>query len=111
MVDLHMLNNNTEQILEQTKFICRSYRRFLLKFYGWPIHKTEKNMRLLHIFGHNFFSRSYFHMKIAQIVYRSRTQISWKFEANSTIIPRYIVSFLILWISENKIKSLGDSPD
>ena len=76
MVDLHMLNNNTEQILEQTKFICRSYRRFLIKFYGWPIHKTEKNIRLLHIFGHNFFSKSYFHMKIARIVNRSRTQIS-----------------------------------
>ena len=70
MVDLDVLNNNTEQILEQIKFICRSYRRFLLKFYGWPIHKTEKDMRLLHIFDHNFFSRSYFHMKIAQVVYR-----------------------------------------
>ena len=76
MVHLDMPNDNTVKILEQSKFIRRSYRRFQLEFYVLLIHKTRKKYEAFYIFGHNFCYKQYFLMKIARLVYRSRIQMS-----------------------------------
>ena len=104
------MKNNLE-ILGQSNAVCRMYRMVLLKFYVCLYHKTEKKMWGFYIFGHNFCSKTYFQMKIARLAYRDRILITKKFDADRLIIAWYIGHFLIIWISENKIKSLGDSPD